>query len=403
MVATVKDSLRGWGRGLRDFYQRITEGMAMGELWAQFKADTRSGYTFYARDLDWDALQALPVWKRALKVLWALFSAMLMHLSPVRRVILLLSLCLIVLGIPTVTWHPDPADAGWRMTTQNSTLTFYGAMGLLLLLALELADRVVMKRDLQIAREIQHWLVPSTPPVVPGLDIAFATRPANTVGGDFYDVIVQEGDTGTPAGSVLLVVADVAGKSVPAALLMATFQASLHALTGPSSSLADLVSRMNRSACTRSMGGQRFTTAFFAELAPRTGRLTFINAGHNYPFLRRRDGGLQSLITGGLPLGIQADADYATGELLLEPGDLLLVYTDGLVEAVDGEEREFGEDRLRALLEEAGPVSAGQFLEAVGSAVDRHVGEARQYDDMTWLVVRRVEHRGSDPGDGSAV
>ncbi|GAB4110937.1 MAG: hypothetical protein Kow001_12040 [Acidobacteriota bacterium] len=390
MVFTVSNPAGGWGRGLRGFYDRVTEGMAMGELWAQFKADTRSGYDFYARDVDWEALKGLPAWKRFLKITWAFFLAMLMHLSPVRRVILLVSLCLVMLGIPNVTWQPSSPGPGWRMTAENSALTLYGAMGLLLLLALELADRVVMKRDLQIAREIQHWLVPAEPPVVPGLDIAFTTRPANTVGGDFYDVIAQTGEGKDGVEKVLLVVADVAGKSVPAALLMATFQASLHALAGPASSLCDLVSRMNRSACTRSMGGQRFTTAFFAELAPRTGRMLFINAGHNYPFLRRADGSIHTLTAGGLPLGIQAEAEYVCGELVMEEGDRLLVYTDGLVEAVDGRDEEFGEARLRSLLETAGTASAAGFLVTVRQAVDRHVGEARQYDDMTWLVVRRA-------------
>jgi sigma-B regulation protein RsbU (phosphoserine phosphatase) len=390
MVSTVSNPAGGWGKGLRGFYARVTEGMAMGELWAQFKADTRSGYDFYARDVDWDSFKDLPGWKRFLKVAWAFFLAMLMHLSPVRRVILLVSLCLVVLGIPNVTVQPSSAGPGWRMTAENSALTLYGALGLFLLLALELADRVVMKRDLQIAREIQHWLVPAKPPVVPGLDIAFTTRPANTVGGDFYDVIVQKSETGAAGEKVLLVVADVAGKSVPAALLMATFQASLHALTGAASSLSDLVSRMNRSACTRSMGGQRFTTAFFAELALPTGRLVFINAGHNYPFLRRSDGSVEVLTAGGVPLGIQAEAEYVCGERVMEEGDLLLVYTDGLVEAVDSRDQEFGEERLRSLVETAGTVSAGEFLETVRLAVDRHVGEVRQYDDMTWLVVRRL-------------
>src|SRR5438309_10789906 len=116
---------------------------------------------------------------------------------------------------------------------------------------LEVADRVVMKRDLQIAREIQMWLLPLNPPTVPGLEIAFATRPANTVAGDYYDVFPRARDDGANP-SYLLTVADVAGKSIPAALLMATFQASLKTLSMTACPLADLVARMNHYVCTNS-------------------------------------------------------------------------------------------------------------------------------------------------------
>lgn len=373
----------------REFYDRVTEGMALSDLWADFKADTRSSYTFYSRDVDWSLLKDVPPWKRFFRIAGALFWAMLMHLTPARRVILLLSLLFVVVGIPSVRWQSQAGPGkGWQVSADTSTFVLYGALGLLFLLALELADRVVMKRDLQIAREIQRWLVPSVPPVVPGLDIAFATRPANTVGGDFYDVIVRRVPGQEAAGSVLLVVADVAGKSVPAALLMATFQASLHALTADADSLTDLVQRMNRSACARSMGGQRFTTAFFAELDLASRHLVYVNAGHNYPYLRRRQGSIEQLITGGLPLGIQEDAAYSQGDLDLDPGDLLLVYTDGLVEAVNDQEEEFSEDRLRAMVETAGSETAATVSAAIRQSVDHFVGQARQYDDMTWMVIR---------------
>lgn len=375
---------------LQEFYQRVTEGLAVGELWAQFKADTRSSYTFYSRDVDWGRLQGLPAWRRALKIAGALFWAMLMHLTPPRRIILLVAVALLILGVPNVKWETAQAEgaAAWRISVDNSTLLIYGALCLLFLLALELMDRVVMKRDLQIAREIQRWLVPSEPPAIPGLDLAFSTRPANTVGGDFYDVIVRRSSDGVGVDRVLLVVADVAGKSVPAALLMATFQASLHALADGAESLADLAARMNRSACSRSMGGQRFTTAFFAELEPASGSLRFVNAGHNYPYLRRADGHIEELVTGGLPLGIQAEAGYKTEDLELGSGDLLLIYTDGLVEAVNPQDEEFGDERLRQLVLNSGAASAAACHQSILREVDGHVGQARQYDDMTWLILR---------------
>jgi len=172
------------------------------------------------------------------------------------------------------------------------------------LLALELADRVAMKRDLEIAREIQSWLMPSTPPSVEGVDMAFTTRPANTVAGDYYDAFFR------PNHHLLIAVADVAGKSIPAALLTATLQASLRTLAAIPSSLPDLVSRVNRYACEQSLDGRRFTTAFLAELEPATGCLTYVNAGHNWPVLRHATGAIERLEAGGLPLGINTAVPY---------------------------------------------------------------------------------------------
>src|SRR4029077_15492623 len=155
-------------------------------------------------------------------------------------VLLLVSLILLVMSGPKFRFSNNVAfDVNFESVA---------AVGLLLLLSLELADKVTMKRDLEIAREIQSWLVPSQPPTVPGGDIAFATRPQNSVAGDYYDAFYP---TVGPAegGTLLLVVADVAGKSVPAALLMATMQASLRTIAGEDAPLAVLVARLNRYAC----------------------------------------------------------------------------------------------------------------------------------------------------------
>ena len=173
-----------------------------------------------------------------------------------------------------------------------------------------------MKRDLEIAREIQSWLVPSHPPEVPGADIAFYTRPQNSVAGDYYDAFFPNGDAEAGGESkFMIVIADVVGKSIPAALLMATLQASLRTIAGEGAPLADLVERLNRYACAHSKNGERFTTAVLAEYEPQTRRLTYVNAGHNAPILRRANGTLEKLETGGMPLGIHLDIHYDTASL----------------------------------------------------------------------------------------
>lgn len=366
---------------IKEFYARITEGLALSELWAQFRAEARASYGLYSGDIDWTALESQPQWKRVLMIVRMLFWQMLMHLSPARRVLLLVSLLLVIFGVVL-----GPAGAP-KEAPSLPAFGFYGALGILFLLALELADRVVLKRDLQIAHEIQGWLLPSTPPRIPGLDVAFSTRPANTVGGDFFDVVANRSTVeGAEAERWLLVVADVAGKSVPAALLMATFQASLHSLRSAVSSLEELVRRMNEAACTRSVGGRRFTTAFFAEYSPDSRVLRFINAGHNYPLLRRSDRSIEDLALGGLPLGIDAGASYEIGRVELRAGDLLVIYTDGVIEAISEQGEEFGEARLRTLIRDSSAVSADGFLTSVRQEVGRFAGQARQHDDMTWLI-----------------
>jgi len=244
-----------------------------------------------------------------------------------------------------------------------------------------------MKRDLQIAKEIQEWLLPANPPAVPGMEIAFATRPANTVAGDYYDVFARK-STGSETPTFLIAIADVAGKSVPAAMLMATFQASLKTLCNLPGSLTELVSRMNRYACTNSQNGRRFTTAFIAEFDPASRRLTYVNAGHNNPILRRRSGLVERLIVGGMPLGIMEEAPYQSAEVIIESGDWLVAFTDGVVEAENVLRQEYGEDRLLGMLQRGATLAPAALLNNILLDVDSFVGGAPQHDDVTCMLLR---------------
>src|SRR5713226_9242250 len=244
------------------FWQRITDGIEIGQLWKQFHADARSSYRLYSRDFQARAPQESRrhnFLHTAQEFAWAILE----KLTPARRVLLLIGVVLLIFPAGGFSFHGKAGE----VEVVEFDFRFYGGVVLFVLLMLEVGDRVVMKRDLEIARDIQRWLLPATPPQVPGLAIAFATRPANTVAGDFYDVFARPAPT--PAETrFLLAVADVAGKSIPAALLMATFQASLRTLSATSASLAEVVAGMNQYACTNSQSGLRFTTAFLAEFDP---------------------------------------------------------------------------------------------------------------------------------------
>jgi phosphoserine phosphatase RsbU/P len=371
----------------RSFWQRVSEGISVQQLWAQFAAEARASYGLYSREVDWEPVEGEPGWRRFWRVSRALFWAMMMKLSPARRVFFLVALVLVFLELFNLHLF------GWP----RELYIALAAGSLLFLLALELADRVTMKRDLEIAKEIQRWLVPSVPPVIPGLDIAFTTRPANTVAGDYYDAFLRPapggpGPAGNPAAlpsqRLLLVVADVAGKSVPAALLMATFQASLHTLARASMALPDLVEALNGYACAHSLGGLRFTTAFLADLEPAARALTYVSAGHNPPILRRASGQIERLEAGGLPLGIAPSARHDYSTIRLDSGDLLVIFTDGVVEAENATGEEYGEPRLLQLLSSTPGGEARDDLSRLMASVDAFVGAARQHDDITCLVLR---------------
>lgn len=362
---------------VREYWEHVTEGMQVSQLWGQMKADARSTYSFYAHDVNWEAINQGKRWKRFLRAAWALFQAMLMKLTPARRVLLLIACVLLI-------FQPE-----FHINDQQYSFSLggLGAAILFLLLALELADRVTMKRDLEIAREIQHWLVPERPPVVPGMDIAFASRPQNTVAGDYYDAFLRPNLEGA-APSLLMVVADVAGKSVPAALLMATFQASIHSLAERPGTLDELAHDINRYACAHSLAGLRFTTAFMAQHEPASRQFRYVNAGHNAPFLRRASGEIIRLGEGGMPFGIDAAAGYASVAVSIQAGDFLVIFTDGLPEAVNNSGEEYGEARLLNRIEHFAGDSASSLLAVIMADVDAFVANARQHDDITCMAVR---------------
>jgi phosphoserine phosphatase RsbU/P len=363
---------------LERFWLRITEGLALNQLWSQFEKEARAGYQLYARDLTGKETPDTRPGRRFIYTAQQFFWAILEKLSPARRVILLLAVVLMIFN-PEVGWHSQEGT----LHVVSIDLRFYGSLLLLGLLILEVADRVVMKRDLEIAREIQNWLLPNAPPPIPGIEMAFTTRPANTVAGDYYDAFRRP-----DSDRILLAVADVAGKSIPAAMLMATFQASLRTLSVTESSLLDLVSGINRYACTNSQGGLRFTTAFLAEYDPATRTLTYVNAGHNAPMLCRQSGALERLEAGGLPIGIQAGASYQSDSITLHPDDWLVIFTDGVIEAVNTRGEEYGEARLLGSVARSSGASPPEMMRHILGDLDLFVGNTPQHDDVTCLLLK---------------
>lgn len=363
----------------QNFWNRLSEGRAVEDLWSQFAADAQSSYGFYGKDVDWEEIQKLPKWKQPFPLISQFFWALMNKLTPARRVLLLLALILLLLS-----------GVKFRFSNQFSfdiNFEVISALLFLLLLSLELADKVTMKRDLEIAREIQSWLVPSEPPSVPNAAIAFYTRAQNTVAGDYYDAFYPLQDAAT-GGKLMLVMADVAGKSVPAALLMATLQASLRTLAASGIPLEELVHRLNQYACAHSLDGRRFTTAILGEYDPASQQLHYVNAGHNAPILRRANGGVERLVAGGLPLGILPESQFTAATVELQSGDALILFTDGVVEAFNSKGEEFTDARWVSLVRDLPEYSAQDTLNYLMQQVGTFVGATRQSDDITCLVLR---------------
>jgi sigma-B regulation protein RsbU (phosphoserine phosphatase) len=249
----------------------------------------------------------------------------------------------------------------------------------------EVAQRERLNRELEIARDVQQRLFPQQLPDVKGLDFAGYCRPASGVGGDYYDFIrLDDGCLGIAIG-------DVSGKGIAAALMMASLQASLRGQTiKPCATLSEMIGHINRLVFDAS-ASNRYATFFYAQYDPVTRLLRYCNAGHNPPMLCRRTNGYDSFYSldeGGTVIGLFPNISYHETTIQVEPGDILIGYTDGISEAMNMQEEEFGEDRLREIVRRCDSRSASDMITCMLSRVDAFTSEAPQHDDMTVIVVR---------------
>ena len=239
----------------------------------------------------------------------------------------------------------------------------------------------VMQRELEMAHEIQRNLLPKTVPDLPGYDLAAKTVPARNVGGDYYDFLPSGDD------HLALVLGDVSGKSMPAALLMANVQATIRGQTLLNPAAGDCMTRSNR-LLYDSTDSDKFVTFFYAVLDPARHELRYSNAGHNPPMLLSKGGEPRLLETGGPVLGVVPSFSFPEATVTIDPGDLLVIYSDGFTEAMNRRFEEFGEDRLLEATRAAWDLPAAGIVESIFDAVNKHAGDAPQTDDMTLMVLR---------------
>jgi sigma-B regulation protein RsbU (phosphoserine phosphatase) len=308
---------------------------------------------------------------------WIYFAAWLLkslflRLTPARRVLLLVGLVL------TLSFRVSAGESGVQVSNSPAA----GIALVLLVLMLELKDKLLARDELAAGRAVQLALLPRRPPVAAGWDVHLHTQSANDVGGDLVDWQELDG------GRVGVAVADVSGKGLPAALLMARLQATLRALAPDVADLPELGARVNR-IFRRDGLPNSFATLVYLELGAAAGMVKVLNAGHMPPLVLR-DGGVGELPKGGPALGIVPEARFAEQRIELQPGETLVVYTDGVTEAMNEAGDFFGEERLRPLLADAGGLQAERLAGRIVEAVDAFVGRARVYDDLSLAVVRRT-------------
>jgi phosphoserine phosphatase RsbU/P len=251
----------------------------------------------------------------------------------------------------------------------------------------DILARKAMEQEISIAANIQESLFPSKLPALPRTDLAAKNRQARQVGGDYYDVLPIDA---VPDGPHLLCVADISGKGLPAALLMANIQATLRATLGTKSSLADLTTRVN-SLLHASTPSNKYATAFFLSYDPANGECAYVNGGHVDGIVLRRDDTVELLPTTGLPVGLFARAEYEEGRVVLRSGDLLLLYSDGVSEANNTSEEEFGIDRMVDVLRAYRGEPSETIVEQMVLRIDEFAGAAPQFDDITLMALKRVE------------
>jgi serine phosphatase RsbU (regulator of sigma subunit) len=247
----------------------------------------------------------------------------------------------------------------------------------------ERIERERMERELELATEIQQNFQPSAPPKIDGYDLQGISFSCYEIGGDYYDFIEKHD------GNMLIALGDVSGKGTAAALLMSSLHAAIHAQVAARSDLGETVSAVNKYLA-ENTPSNRFVTLFAAELDPKTALLKYINAGHNPPLIVRQDGHVEQLASGGFPLGILPMAEFDLGELLLQPGESVVIYSDGVSEANNPQGEEFGVDRLTEVVRTNRPLSAAGIRDKVESALSAFTQTAPANDDITLVIVKRV-------------
>jgi hypothetical protein len=346
--------------------QTLMEDLRSGDLRRSLRHDLQETYRFYLDEASREELSTMGQVKRWLVATWWLLKSMFFKLTPARRLFLVLSLFFVLNG-----------------STGEPGQIYLGFIVLFFILLLEVKDKLLAQDELAAGRAVQLALMPDRTPSMPGWEVWLFTRPANDVGGDMVDFLEHED------GRLGLGLGDIAGKGLPAALLMAQLQATLRALAPGSDALATLGAELNAIFYRDGLPG-RFASLVYLEIEPNEGEVRVLNAGHLPPLAVRLES-IEEMPRGAPALGLMPRVKYTEQRIHLDPGDLLVVYSDGVTEARNEYGWFFDDHRLHALLPELRGRSAEEAGRHLLDAVDRFIGDARPHDDLSLIVLKRLE------------
>ncbi len=357
------------GRDLRDVVVDVQR--------TGFRRTVRRGWKglqdFYLTTHTQDRLAGMTPVRRWLFLTGWLLKSLFLKLTPTRRVLLLIAFVLL--------WQGSLQVNGQHVRVEIE-VGVLGVALLLVILMLELKDKLLARSELEAGRAVQLALMPDKPPTLPGWDISLYTRSANDVGGDLVDYLpLDDGRLGVMLG-------DVAGKGLPAALLMAKLQATLRALVSNVQTLGFLGAELNR-ILNRDGLPNRFATLVYLEIRPSAGRLRLLNAGHMPPLVVS-GAGVREMEKGSIALGMMPTATFVEQQADLAAAEVLVVYSDGITEAMNATGEFFGDDRLREVVSASRTATAAQMAARIVTAVDAFVGEAPVHDDMSLVILRRT-------------
>jgi sigma-B regulation protein RsbU (phosphoserine phosphatase) len=352
-------------------------------IWADFqrygfKRTIRRTYLelhdFYLDAQAKEQLRGMGRFRRTINLAFWLLTSLFLKLTPARRMLLALSVLFML--------QATDVEHQGQTTTISIHFPLLGIATLVLILMLELKDKLVARDELAAGRSVQQALMPETSPQIPKWDVWLFTRSANDVGGDLVDYVPVEPQR------FGLALGDVAGKGLPAALLMAKLQSTLRALADEGTTLAALGERMNRILCRDGLPN-RFATLVYLEVCAQSGSVRLLNAGHLPPLVLRAER-IEELPTGSMALGMLPEATYFEQSVELADGDTLIVFSDGLTEATNDRDEFFGDERMQAHLPVPPRTSAKDIGTRLVAAVDEFVGDARPHDDLSLIVLRRA-------------
>ena len=349
----------------------VTDGAVRGRLAEAYRRDLRDIYRFYLSEDQRDRLAKMRPIKRFFWIARWLSFNVLRRLSANRRLLLLLAVFLFVFRIQV-----DKPDVHFDLDTSRLAI-----FPVLLVLVLELKDKLLARDEIEVARQVQLSLLPKRHPEIPGWEVWSVTTAANDVGGDLIDYLDGAG------GRTGLALGDVAGKGMGAALLCAKLQATLRALAPQAEDLAQLGASLN-GVLERAGLDNRYATLFYCEIAPDRPEVRYLNAGHN-PALLVRSGSIVPLGASSVPLGMLPSVSYAQGAVALGPGDRLVLYSDGISEATSVAGEEYGTGRLHRLVLAHAAAPVPELARRVLADVSTFLGGEKPHDDQSLLVLGR--------------